>query len=70
MRGLLTLVVLAFAATLAAAGDPLFDAVAAGDKAAVEQALATGADVDSRARDQATPLSLLPRRPVAIAELL
>ena len=45
-----------FAATTAAAGDPLFDAVAAGDKAAVEQALANGASVDSRASDQATPL--------------
>ena len=44
------------AATTAAAGDSLFDAVAAGDKAAVEQALAHGASVDSRARDQATPL--------------
>ena len=35
----------------AAAGDLLFDAVAAGDKAAVEQALANGSDVDSRAPD-------------------
>ena len=34
----------------------MFDAVAAGDKAAVEQALANGASVDSRASDQATPL--------------
>jgi ankyrin repeat protein len=34
----------------------LFDAIAAGNKAAVEQALAGGADVDSRARDQGTPL--------------
>jgi ankyrin repeat protein len=56
MRGLLALCVLAFAATNAAAGDLLFDAVAAGDKAAVEQALASGAEVDSRARDQATLL--------------
>ena len=44
------------AATTAAAGDPLFDAVAADDKAAVEQALTNGASVDSRASDQATPL--------------
>jgi ankyrin repeat protein len=56
MRALLTLLVLAFAATPAAAGDLLFDAVAAGDKPAVEQALANGGDVDSRAPDQATPL--------------
>ncbi|BAV46469.1 hypothetical protein MesoLj113a_34410 [Mesorhizobium sp. 113-1-2] len=56
MRGLLTLIVLAFAATNAAAGNTLFDAIAAGDKAGVERALASGADVDSRARDQATLL--------------
>jgi ankyrin repeat protein len=56
MRGLLTLCVLAFVATPADAGDVLFDAIAAGNKAAVEQALAGGADVDSRARDQGTPL--------------
>jgi ankyrin repeat protein len=56
MRGLLALLVLAFAATPAAAGDALFDAIAAGDKAAVEQALAKGANVDSRAPDQATLL--------------
>jgi len=56
MRELLTLLVLGFAATMAAAGDVLFDAVAAGDKAAVEQALTSGSNVDSRARDGATPL--------------
>ena len=56
MRGLLAVLALMLAATTAAAGDPLFDAVAAGDKAAVEQALANGASVDSRASDQATPL--------------
>ena len=56
MRGFLAVLALIFAATTAAAGDPLFDAVAAGDKAAVEQALANGASVDSRASDQATPL--------------
>ena len=38
MRGLLTIFMLAFAATSAAAGDLLFDAIAAGDKPAVEQA--------------------------------
>jgi ankyrin repeat protein len=71
MRGLLALLVLGFAAISAAAGEPLFDAVAAGDKAAVEQALAGGANVDSRARDQATPLivAALGNQP-AIAELL
>lgn len=56
MRGLLILVVLALAATDAAAGDVLFDAIAAGDKVGVEQAVASGADVDSRARDRATLL--------------
>jgi uncharacterized protein len=56
MRGLLAVLALMLAATAAAAGEPLFDAVAAGDRAAVEQAVANGANVDSRARDQATPL--------------
>jgi uncharacterized protein len=56
MRGFLAVFVLMLAATTAVAGDPLFDAAAAGDKAAVEQALANGASVDSRASDQATPL--------------
>lgn len=55
MRGLLATVVLVLAAT-AVAADPLFDAVAKGDRTAVEQALAAGAIVDSRARDEATPL--------------
>jgi len=67
----LALLVLAFAATPVAAGDVLFDAVSAGDKTAVEQALASGADVDSRARDQATPLiSAALGNQSAIAELL
>ena len=71
MRGLLTLLVLAFAATPVAAGDVLFDAVAAGNETAVEQALANGADVDARARDQATPLiSAALGNQTAIAELL
>jgi ankyrin repeat protein len=56
MRGLLAVLALVLAATAAAAGDPLFDAVAAGDRAAVANALAAGASVDSRASDQATPL--------------
>jgi ankyrin repeat protein len=46
---------LGFTVAIAAAGD-LFSAIAAGDKAAVEQALINGADVNSRTRDQATPL--------------
>lgn len=41
---------------LAAADGALFEAVNLGDEAAVEQELAKGADVDSRARDKATPL--------------
>ena len=57
MRGrLLAVLPLVFAATIAVAGEPLFDAVTAGDRAALEQALANGAKVDSRASDQATPL--------------
>jgi ankyrin repeat protein len=56
MRGLLAVLALVLATTVAAAGDPLLDAVAAGDKTAVEQALANGASVDSPASDQATPL--------------
>ena len=38
------------------AGDPLFDAVQAGDAAVVEKLLAEGSAADARARDQATPL--------------
>jgi ankyrin repeat protein len=56
MRGLLAVLALVLATTVAAAGDPLLDAVAAGDKAAVEQTLANGANVDSPAADRATPL--------------
>ena len=41
---------------LAAAGEPLFDAVASGDTASIERLLEGGAAVDARARDQATPL--------------
>jgi ankyrin repeat protein len=71
MRGLLALFVLAFAATTAAAGDPIFDAIAAGNKIAVEQALVDGADVDGRTRDQATPLiAAALHDQLAIAELL
>jgi ankyrin repeat protein len=56
MRVLFALCALVVASTPAGADDALFDAISAGNKAAVEQALAGGADVDSRARDQATPL--------------
>jgi ankyrin repeat protein len=56
MRGLLAVLALSLAAPAGAVGDSLFDAVASGDTAAVEQALANGANVDSRASDQATPL--------------
>lgn len=71
MRVLLALCVLAVASTPADAGDELFDAISTGNKSAVEQALAGGADVDSRARDQATLLiaAALDDQP-AIAELL
>lgn len=56
MRGLLAFVVFAITASTAVAGDLMFDAVAAGDRAALEEALANGVNVDSRARDGATPL--------------
>jgi uncharacterized protein len=71
MRELLTLLVLGFAATMAAAGDVLFDAVAAEDKAAVEQALINGSNVDTRAPDGATPLiNAALGNQLAISELL
>jgi uncharacterized protein len=71
MRGLLALLVLVFAATTAAADETLINAVASGDKAAVERALADGSDVDSRSRDQATPLiAAALGDEFAIAELL
>jgi ankyrin repeat protein len=71
---LLALLVLGLGATAAAAGDlasDLFAAVAAGDKAALEQALGNGADVNSRAADKATPLiNAALNDELAIAELL
>jgi ankyrin repeat protein len=71
MRGLLALFVLTVAATTATAGDPIFDAIKTGNKTAVEQALVNGANVDSRAHDQATPLIVAAlAHQVAIAELL
>jgi uncharacterized protein len=71
-RGFLAVLGLLFAATAAPAGDPLFDAVAAGDRAAVEQALGNGANVDSRASDQATPLmaAALGKQTVIVEALL
>lgn len=38
------------------AGEPIFDAAAKGDVAAIEKLLAAGTAVDSRDQDQATPL--------------
>jgi ankyrin repeat protein len=71
MRGVLALLALGFATTTVAAGSPLFDAVAAGDRTGVEQVLAKGENVDSRARDQATPLiAAALGNQVAIVELL
>jgi ankyrin repeat protein len=40
----------------AIAGEPIFDAAAKGDTAAIESLLANGTVVDARDRDQATPL--------------
>jgi ankyrin repeat protein len=58
-------------ASTAVAGQLLFDAVASGDTQGIEQALSSGADVDSRAADQATPLinATLGNQP-SIVELL
>ncbi|MGY5809285.1 ankyrin repeat domain-containing protein [Rhizobium sp. LEGMi198b] len=71
MRRFLTSVALFFAATMGAAGDPLFDAVSAGNTVAVEQFLASGADVNSRTHDQATPLiNAALENQLAVAELL
>jgi uncharacterized protein len=57
MRWLLVLLLAGSAAgSTATAGEPLFDAATAGDTEVVERALGSGANVDSRAADQATPL--------------
>jgi uncharacterized protein len=51
------LVVIAVMMPVAAlAGEPIFDAVAKGDVAAIEKLLTSGTAVDSRDQDQATPL--------------
>lgn len=71
MRRFLTSVALFFSAAAAAAGDPLFDAVSAGNTVAVEQFLTSGADVNSRTPDQATPLiNAALENQLAVAELL
>lgn len=59
-------------ASPAASGQPLFEAVASGDEQAVEQALAGGADINSRAADQATPLisAALGNKPFIVELLL
>jgi ankyrin repeat protein len=71
MLRLIVLLTTMFATVAAVAGTPLFDKVEAGDVAGVQQLLADGAAVDSRARDGATPLitAALSDQP-AIAELL
>lgn len=71
MRALFALCAFAVASTLANADNALFDAVSAGDRSALERALADGGDVDSRARDQTTPLlAAALDNQIAIAELL
>ena len=71
MLRVLSVVVVLIASASAVAGEPLFDAVNAGDKAEVERLLASGAEVDSRAGDQATPLMAAALRDQpAVAELL
>ena len=72
MRWLLALLIAGSAmASTAASAQSLFDAIASGDTQAVEQALGSGANVDSRAADQATPLiaATLANQP-SIVELL
>ena len=55
LRALL-LVIAMLMPVAAFAGEPIFDAAAKGDVAAIEKLLASGTAVDSRDRDQATPL--------------
>jgi ankyrin repeat protein len=71
MRVLLALLALAVVSAPANAGDAFFDAISAGSKDAVEQALSGGASLESRARDQATPLIVAAlENQLAIATLL
>lgn len=71
MFRILCVVAVLLASASVAAGESLFDAVKAGDTASVERLLASGAEIDSRDRDQATPLiaASLSDQP-AVAELL
>ncbi|MCF6113037.1 MULTISPECIES: ankyrin repeat domain-containing protein [Mesorhizobium] len=71
MLRILAVLVVLFASASGVAGEALFDAVKAGDTAGVERLLAGGGTVDSRDRDQATPLisAALNDQPV-VAELL
>jgi uncharacterized protein len=71
MLRLVVVLAVLVAATGAVAGEPLFDAVRAGDTANIERLLANGAEVDRRARDMATPLTAaaLADQP-AVAKLL
>jgi ankyrin repeat protein len=71
MLRILAVLVVLFAPASGVAGEALFDAVKAGDTAGVERLLAGGGTVDSRDRDQATPLisAALNDQPV-VAELL
>ena len=55
LRALL-LVIAVMMPVAAFAGEPIFDAAAKGDVAAIEKLLASGTAVDSRDQDQATPL--------------
>ncbi|MGO6724556.1 ankyrin repeat domain-containing protein [Rhizobium ruizarguesonis] len=73
MRWLLALPMAGLAmASPAASAQSLFDAVASGDRHALEQALAGGAKIDDRAADQATPLiaAALGDQPVIVQLLL
>ncbi|WP_244598495.1 ankyrin repeat domain-containing protein [Rhizobium tubonense] len=58
--------------SMAASGQSLFDAIATGDTQAVERALGSGANVDSRGPDQATPLinATLSNQPSTVELLL
>lgn len=71
MRGWLAVLAFGLAATAADADNAILGKIAAGDRAAVEEALANGVDVDSRAQDQATLLiHAALNDQLAIAELL
>lgn len=71
MFRVLSVAAILIASASAAASETLFDVVKSGDTAGVERLLASGAEVDSRDRDQATPLitAALNDQP-AVAQLL